>query len=88
VIPAARICASAAAKHFVATPPRPHLAQQDVLQPIRVLEGLLQALRDVPFTGPQDVPHVLRVGVQAQRGDAEVAVQDVAALDHDGAGIR
>src|SRR5213079_3329441 len=39
-------------------------------------------------TDTQHVAHVLRVGVQAQCGDSEVAVQHVAALNHDGAGIR
>src|SRR3989454_2175313 len=75
-------------EHLVSSSPRSHLCEQDVLQPVRVPEGQLQALRHVPLTGSQHVAHVLRVGVQAQCSDSEVAVQHVAALDHDGAGIR
>src|SRR2546423_14610089 len=61
-------------EHLVAGPPWPHLRQQDVLQPVRVLESLLQALRYLTLARPQDIAHVLCVGVQPQRGDAEVAM--------------
>src|SRR5437763_1143236 len=54
---------------------------------VRVRERPFEALGRVRLTPPQHVTHVLGVGVQAQRGDAEVAVQHVAALDHDGARV-
>src|SRR5207249_3448991 len=41
-------------EYLVTRPPRPHLGEQDALQPVGALEGLLQTLRDVTLAGPAD----------------------------------
>ena len=56
-------------------------SQDDVLQRVGVGERALQAGGRVGLARPQHVGVVLRVGVQPRDGDADVAVQHVAALD-------
>src|SRR5207249_11474298 len=75
-------------EHGVAGPPRLHLRQQQILQPVRVPQGLSQARGHAPLSAAQHVPHVLGVGIQAERRETEVAVQHVAPLDHHAGGIR
>ena len=53
----------------------------DVLQGVPVRERFADALGRVGLAGPQHVGEVLGIGVQPRDGDADVAVQHVAALD-------
>ena len=54
---------------------------RQVLAAIRRLESVLEPLRCVGLTRPQQVRVVLRVGGEAEIHDSEIAVQHVAALD-------
>ena len=60
---------------------RPHLLEQDVLESVRVLHRQLEARRYIGLAVEEHVGHVLRVGIQPERGDADVTMQHVPLLD-------
>ncbi len=62
-------------EYVIAAPASNKITRQDILQPVAARQCRLEFLRRIGLARPEHVGVLLRVGIEAQVGDAEVHVQ-------------
>jgi hypothetical protein len=70
-----------AGQDLVTGPPGPRLLEENVLEPIGVGQRLFESRWHVGFALAEDIALVLGIGVHPERGDADIAPENVTSLN-------